>query len=163
MKALYPSPAEWRGIQSGEPILFANEEATIFHVAHLYPVASELVPIFSVDLAQKIGHYGCLVDTPAVQMNRSVNDPMELIVGNALKPIKLPSVMYIERHGRPCAQRSGRSTDIGYRHIGTSAEWTNWLTDKAENNWDIWKVAQEESGKLRLNVVSSLKKALTNR
>lgn len=137
-----PTPEQWKYIQGGEPQIIANEDATIFKVCHVYNDSGIIID-FEPDLAEKYQHYGMLVTTPVLQMNRSLREDSGLILGPERIAVSVPATLNIATHGIPCNVRSGGR---GYEVAEDPEHWATFLEKRADENWDQWTLQHDQNG-----------------
>lgn len=164
MPVSYPSHEIWQSIQGGEPLILSSQNNSMFHIAHVYdetmPLADRLksneIPVYSEELASKILHYGCVIDTPKQQFLDSCARQMGLIIQTA-GSVAMPAVLLIDRHGKPCSSRSqSGGYEGGYINYGSKAEWAKYLDKKVSAGWLVWAIEKHKPNQHRLQNLGPL-------
>ena len=135
-----PTPEQWKLIQGGKPILIADEPANIFKVCHVYNEGDDITQ-FNPDLAAKYPHHGAIVTSTVRDLNRSLRDSTGIFLGAQRTQVNAPPALRYDLHGLPCTNRSGGR---GYPAARSRAEWTQYLQERAHEQWDLWDI--DDSG-----------------
>lgn len=137
----YPTPEQWISIQGGEPLIIANEDATLFEIVHVYRKDGAPSFLFDSDTAIAHPHYGSIIETPARQLNYSIKNPTELLTGKHLTPLAAPATLMYRYHGKPCSER-GQSP---YKQLEGTIDTNRWIGERAAEGWEVWSITQKPS------------------